>query len=150
MAAQLKFLQDGSWVDYLDTVYPVGAVYQSSQPTSPASLFGGTWSPLTDGRFLRPDNSWRTLGGSNEHRHWQTVGLYGPEGAQFYAGSGVQITQSRVTDKSYAFVTNKNSIDIGNGRVFIIESHGARREDATYAASSLPAYSTCYTWYRTA
>lgn len=143
MAAQLKFLQDGSWVDYLDTIYPVGAVYQSSQPTSPASLFGGTWSPLTDGRFLRPDNSWRTLGGSNEHRHWQTVGMYGPEGAAFFSGSGAQITESRVIDKSYAFVANQ-------GSAHSIFNNGPRREDATYAASNLPAYSTCYTWYRTA
>lgn len=26
MAAQLKFLQDGSWINYLDAIYPVGAV----------------------------------------------------------------------------------------------------------------------------
>lgn len=143
MAAQLKFLQDGSWVDYLDTIYLVGAVYQSSQPTSPASLFGGTWSPLTDGRFLRPDNSWRTLGGSNEHRHWQTVGMYGPEGTAFFSGSGAQITESRVVDKSYAFTANL-------GSAHSIYNSGPRREDATYAASNLPAYSTCYAWYRTA
>ena len=150
MAAHLKFLQDGSWIDYLDTIYPVGAVYQSSQPTSPAALFGGTWSQLTDGRFLRPYNSWRDLGGSNEHNHWQTVGFYGPDGAILYAGSGAHITQSRVVNKSYVFNSNKNSIDIGNGHVHIMVTSGNRREDATYAASNLPAYSTCYTWYRTA
>ena len=150
MAAQLKFLQDGSWINYLDTIYPVGAIYQSSQPTSPAALFGGTWSPLTDGRFLRPSDSWRTLGGSDTHNHWQTVGFYGPDGATFYAGSGAAITATRVVNKGYVFITNKNSIDVGNGHVHIANSSGQRREDATYVASSLPAYSTCYTWYRTA
>ena len=32
-------------------VYPVGAVYISADPTSPASLFGGTWTQLKD-QFL--------------------------------------------------------------------------------------------------
>lgn len=150
MAAQLKFLQDGSWIDYLDTIYPVGAIYQSSQPTSPATLFGGTWSQLTDGRFLRPSSSWRDLGGSNSHIHWQTLGFYGPDGATLYAGSGAGITNTRVVNNGYAFISNKNSIDIGGGHVHVVTNSGNRREDATYSSSNLPAYSTCYTWYRTA
>ena len=35
----------------LSEVYPVGSIYMSTEPTSPASLFGGSWSQLT-GRFL--------------------------------------------------------------------------------------------------
>ena len=30
----------------LDRVYPVGAVYISSQPTDPGTLFGGTWEQI--------------------------------------------------------------------------------------------------------
>ena len=32
--------------------FPVGAIYQSTSSTSPASIYGGGWTPLTDGRFL--------------------------------------------------------------------------------------------------
>lgn len=35
----------------LSEVYPVGSIYMSTEPTSPASLFGGSWSQIT-GRFL--------------------------------------------------------------------------------------------------
>lgn len=34
------------------SVYPVGSIYMSTNPTSPASLFGGTWEALDDGRVL--------------------------------------------------------------------------------------------------
>lgn len=37
------------------TVYPVGSIYWSWSTTSPASLFGGTWTQLKD-RFLLPSN----------------------------------------------------------------------------------------------
>lgn len=45
--------------------YPVGSVYISYVPTSPASLFGGEWVQITD-RFLRAANDVNT-GGSDTH-----------------------------------------------------------------------------------
>ena len=32
--------------------YPVGSIYMSINPTSPADIFGGTWEALDDGRVL--------------------------------------------------------------------------------------------------
>ena len=32
----------------VDTVYPVGSIYMSVNSTSPASLFGGTWTRIQD------------------------------------------------------------------------------------------------------
>ena len=47
-----------SWIDTMEdekfdplTVYPVGAIFQSTSNTSPASLFGGSWTAIQD-RFL--------------------------------------------------------------------------------------------------
>lgn len=37
--------------ELIDLVYPVGSIYMSVNSTSPATLFGGTWSQLKD-RFL--------------------------------------------------------------------------------------------------
>lgn len=37
--------------DYWKTVYPIGSIYMSTDNTSPASLFGGTWEQIKD-RFL--------------------------------------------------------------------------------------------------
>ena len=38
-----------TWADnYWKTIYPVGAIYQSMNTTSPASLFGGSWEKIED------------------------------------------------------------------------------------------------------
>lgn len=39
---------DNSWASLLDLVYPVGSLYISREPTSPAALFGGGWFQLSD------------------------------------------------------------------------------------------------------
>lgn len=35
-----------SWVNLLDIVYPIGAVYFSKNSTSPASILGGSWTQI--------------------------------------------------------------------------------------------------------
>ena len=45
--------------------YPVGCVYQSTDPTSPAALFGGTWEQIASERVL--------MGASSSHAAGTTV-----------------------------------------------------------------------------
>lgn len=55
-----------SWIDdLLDTIYPVGAIYQSMSTTSPASLFGGSWNQINGVFLLSNSNSYQndTTGG---------------------------------------------------------------------------------------
>ena len=42
----------------VDLVYPVGSIYMSVNSTSPATLFGGTWSQLKDRFLLGAGNSY--------------------------------------------------------------------------------------------
>lgn len=47
--AELYVKNDNSWVNYnLLNAYPVGAIYVSGSSTSPASLFGGSWTQITN------------------------------------------------------------------------------------------------------
>ena len=115
--------------------FPVGAIYQSTSSTSPASIYGGGWSALTDGRFLRPQGSWNGLGGENEHhltvaempahRHKSTdIGRTG----NFGSGAGYT-----------APVVN----DYGGNAAYTSGTGGSA------AHNNIPAYRTCYCWYRT-
>ena len=45
--------------------YPVGSIYQSTDPTSPAALFGGTWEEIASDRVL--------MGASKSHAAGTTV-----------------------------------------------------------------------------
>ena len=45
--------------------YPVGSIYQSTDPTSPAALFGGTWEEIAPDRVL--------MGASSTHAAGTTV-----------------------------------------------------------------------------
>lgn len=54
-----------SWINLLDVIYPVGAVYFSTLSTSPASTIGGTWTQLTGGLLGLADSAGIAVAGSN-------------------------------------------------------------------------------------
>jgi len=112
--------------------FPVGYVYMSSNNTSPANIYGGTWSPISGGRYMRAAGAWGN-GGSNTitvdqmpaHSH----DLYGWNNAEFASESsnhGEYITRLQGTD--YA----RNTGVTGGGKPFY------------------PTYQNVWAWYRTA
>lgn len=55
----------------VDIIYPVGSIYMSVSSTSPATLFGGTWVALNEGRVLIGAGSKHaagTTGGEETHK----------------------------------------------------------------------------------
>ena len=53
-----------AYVNLGQVMYPVGAIYQSWSSTSPANLFGGSWSQITE-KFLYCANSAGGTGGAS-------------------------------------------------------------------------------------
>ncbi len=114
--------------------YPVGAYYISESATSPASLFGGTWTQVT-GRFLRAANDTAT-GGSDTHT-LTTAQL--PKNKAYSSGdvngnagfSDALYTGAFTQGSEYAYL---NLTYIGGGK-----SH-----------NNMPAYKDVYVWRRTA
>ena len=53
-----------------DKIYPVGSIYMSVNSTSPASLFGGTWTQLKDRFLVGAGNSYsvNSTGGEATHK----------------------------------------------------------------------------------
>lgn len=64
--AELYIKNGSSWVNYnLLNAYPVGAIYASGSSTSPASLFGGSWTQITNAALRGATNVGYT--GSDSH-----------------------------------------------------------------------------------
>lgn len=113
--------------------YPVGAVYISYTSTSPAQLFGGTWTAIT-GRFPY-FNAGTGTGGSNTHtlivneipahKHTNLSGIWG-----FKTGSYV----GYLAKGDYYGLNQEEPVSVGGGA----------------AHNNMPAYQTLYAWRRTA
>ena len=75
--------------------HPVGSIYQSTDPTSPAALFGGTWEEIASDRVL--------MGASYAHAAGTTV----EAGLPNIAGS---LSETSNNGKTSPFRGNKNAI----------------------------------------
>lgn len=113
--------------------FPVGYIYMSTNGTSPASTYGGTWSSLTDSRFLRPSGSWNATGGASTHS--LTVREMARGFWNIYSGS------------YYNDINNNIKTLFNAGSNYGINTG---KEGAGEAFSIIPPYRTCYCWYRTA
>lgn len=138
----------GSALDY----FRIGYVYISYTSTSPASMFGGSWTAIT-GRFPY-FNAGTSTGGSNTHTltaeempnhthaiHTSTIGWLPADGiprsviknSNYYSGVGTAINGS-FSDQFGTEVSSPFISGAGGGKSF----------------NTMPSYQTLYAWRRTA
>lgn len=127
----------------IDTIYPVGSIYMSTNNVSPQTFFGGTWERITD-RFLLAagdSNDAGSTGGSatNTHYHFQTSGC---DGKVSYITMAGRSPDTRVV----AGVAGTHFDTAG----FYGDSRQVR-EDSTYnqTIDIMPPYLAVYMWKRT-
>jgi hypothetical protein len=147
-------------LNFINYVYPVGSIYMSISSTSPATLFGGTWSALPTGRFLRTGTGGST-GGSDTHVHsgpWHGHGLTtayakinGVNGDNYLhihqISSGGNWYSNNAGNKFTSFVAGGGVL--GQAAGLGGNTDGAGNGD-TGSASNVPAYYEVYAWRRTA
>lgn len=139
-----------AYVNLIDLVYPVGAVYISYKSDNPVSLFGGSWTAIT-GRFLYM-NAGTGTGGENTHKltisempshnHYAnpTVVIWYPDGQPNFGNQ-------QLTSYWNGCVNGQNSPDsYGEGKLSFYTSNVGSGE----AHNNMPAYQTLYAWRRTA
>ena len=128
--------------------FPVGSIYQSTNPTSPAALFGGTWEQIASERVL--------MGASSSHAAGSTVeaGLPNITGT---ANGGVLSMSTPSSDgafggKYYNTTTRHGGGDKGDWFSTYDRTFDASKSNAIYGRSNTvqPAAYYVYIWRRVA
>lgn len=125
----------------VNTIYPVGTIYISTVSTSPATLFGGSWTQIEDRFLLAASNSYPagSTGGTSSHDHLSPVGHNADNmllGMTFANGDSTMQINS-----SFAALTNSVINGSGNYRWKLPK---------TSISSNLPPYMAVFVWRRTA
>ena len=123
--------------------FPVGSIYQSTDPTSPAALFGGTWEQIASDRVL--------MGASRNHAAGTTV----KAGLPNITGSFVANVHYMSHEVSGAFTAGDRITSTGanNGDANVYKfSLDASKSNAVYGRSSTvqPAAYYVHIWRRVA
>ncbi|MGI6117844.1 MAG: phage baseplate protein [Bilifractor sp.] len=129
------------FLPFLESVYPVGAIYISTVSTSPATLFGfGTWEAI-EGKFL--------LASSDTY----TAGSTGGEATHTLTGAEMPAHSHRV--KGWAYKVTPVTTSSQTAPTWPITQHDnySGRTDmagSTQPHNNMPPYLAVYMWKRTA
>lgn len=144
--ASINLKIGSSWTTLSSLTYPVGAYYLSNSSTSPASLFGGTWTQVTGNRFLCGASS-VTTGGENTHTltenempsHKHKFGFND-------TSASYRETTSVIANGISVLTAQTNWASGGTG----LSSAEIQSAGSSAAHNNMPLYRSCYMWYRTA
>lgn len=122
----------------LDLLHPVGSIYQSTDPTSPADLFGGTWEQVKDRFLLAAGDSHAAGSTGGEEKH--------------------VLTAAEMANHTHGYDYTGQSDPTGTGAIKIVSPGGTANAYTGKATSNcngqahnnMPPYLAVYTWRRTA
>lgn len=157
-----------SWIDKMEdekfnplTVYPVGAIFQSTSNTSPASLFGGSWTAIQD-RFLYGSGTKSVgySGGEETHKLTTTEIPAHTHGSKTLTGQGPEVYASKSVNCS-GIVTQRITVNDreyqNNGgssnrwlKFTIKATHEHSSVGGNGAHNNMPPYEVVNIWKRTA
>jgi len=118
----------------LDTVYPVGSIYLSATGTSPATLFGGSWTQLKD-RFL--------LGAGDTYY----AGNLGGEATHTLSISEMPAHTHDVKRQDKKSTSSGGAWYLGNGGTGVAGDY-ATSKGGGGAHNNMPPYLVIYMWQR--
>lgn len=144
-----KATQDGSGntitttyatkTELLSKVFPVGAIYMSTSSTSPASLFGGSWTRIQDQFLLAGGTSYAAGSTGGEASHTLTV-------------SEMPAHDHEENGEMLGYVENAtwgNELT-GNGKVKTYTYFRTSQTGGGQPHNNMPPYLAVYVWKRTA
>lgn len=123
-----------------DIIYPIGSLYMSTEPTSPASLFGGTWTQIKDKFILAAGDNHLVGEEGGEEQHTLT-GSEMPAHSHFVP-SNVSADGSGIMTGGYLDASNVNDYSTTHWYVATNERGG------NAAHNNMPPYLSVYVWKR--
>lgn len=123
----------------LDYLHPVGSIYQSTDSTSPADLFGGTWEQVKDRFLLAAGDSHAAGSTGGEETHTLTKAEI-PDHAHTLKYTGQSVTEGVNAIRLYQAASNQYNAYSG----------GQSSDCGDQAHNNMPPYLAVYTWRRTA
>lgn len=123
----------------LDYLHPVGSIYQSTDATSPADLFGGTWEQVKDVFLLAAGDSHEAGSTGGEETHTLTKAEI-PDHAHTLKYTGQSVTEGVNAIRLYQAASNQYNAYSG----------GQSSDCGDQAHNNMPPYLAVYTWRRTA
>lgn len=143
-------------------IYPVGAIYMSVDSTSPATLFGGTWSRINDTFLLAAGSTYSAgaTGGSADaiipnHKHSVSGVTNAISGgahqhtmsAEWSSGSGSDSGYTKTSNRSTGTKTVPSS---GSSHNHNLPAHDTDYTGVSATDKNMPPYLAVYVWKRTA
>ena len=123
----------------LDYLHPVGSIFQSTDSTSPADLFGGTWAQIKDVFLLAAGESHAAGSTGGEETHMLTKAEL-PDHAHTLKYTGQSVTEGVNAIRLYQAASNQYNAYSG----------GQSSDCGDQAHNNMPPYLAVYTWRRTA
>lgn len=117
-------------------LYPVGSIYMSTENTSPASMFGGTWEQIKDKFLLSAGDTYSAGSTGGEATHTLTLNEMPRHQHNVYTGG----TAGSGSSPSL----NTSRINVGNYDWFTISEFAGNSQ----AHNNMPPYLTVYCWKR--
>ena len=138
-------LSGGGGAALVDAVYPVGAIYISARPESPAALFGGSWARL-EGRFLLGAGAQNAGAQGGAASHALTVEEMPQHGHLFHLGShGSELEVAFDRVRTAMHFNCQGQYASGDRDPSISGKTGGNQ-----SFSIMPPYLAVYMWQRTA
>ena len=122
-------------------IHPVGSVYMSSEPTSPASLFGGTWERIKDRFILAAGDTYAAGSTGGEAEHTLTISETPNHTHRLWVEGKTLEAQGRTLVTSIS--ANQHTVDISQN--LWMNSQGGSKSH-----NNMPPYLTAYIWRRIA
>lgn len=126
----------------IDTIYPVGSIYMSTNNTSPQSFFGGTWERIQD-RFLLAAGSTYAAGATGGAA---THTLTTDEMPRHYHVLKVATSTSTASDAAW----RANGVKAYSSNQVESPTDNIKESGNTVAHNNMPPYLAVYVWKRTA